>query len=142
VSSFGTNPAKLGALINSPSFMVSLTPNLGTIKSNVDTLANPSQLAHQRIVAARAHRGVRIATAHLAVTHRGKTLLTFSYTKAGHKLVTKLAKQNRARIRHHKRPLTLKLRLTDVFTPKHGKARTLTRVFTIKPGVPKPKRHK
>jgi hypothetical protein len=135
-SNLGSISIKNGSLINSPSLVTKIGAPIGAINANVDSFQNAATLlAHPKLVSAAAHRGARIATAHVKVTGKGKTLLTFTLTRAGHKLITKLATKNRARVRHHKPPITLKLRLTEVFKPPHRKATTLTRTFTITPGV-------
>jgi hypothetical protein len=63
--------------------------------------------------------------------------LMLTLTKPGVNLIAKITRQNIARRAHHKRPLTLKLKVQEQFKPRPGggKPVNVTRVVTTTPGA-------
>jgi TolB protein len=82
--------------------------------------------------------GTTLASAH--ATFRGRALyrVTLKFSAQGRKLLAKLARSNQARLRRHQRPRSLRVTLTDRFTPKRGKRAKIKRTFSVTPGLKTP----
>lgn len=77
-----------------------------------------------------------LATAHAKFTSAGTQRVVLKFTAAGKRLIAKLAKQNGARAKAHKRLLKLKLTIKEQFKPKGGKVAAAKHTFTVAPRRP------
>lgn len=102
------------------------------------------------IARVKAHKVQPIATGKATSTGRGEHLrILIKYTKAGGRLMHEVATINLTRRKHHDHHLlSIRLRLTQIYTPKHGKRIVVHRTFTVTPDAktplrkPRPKKKK